>query len=551
MPVSPALAYEIFYIELWHILSLLLILCVNYYIGLKARRTPLLYTFFAAQLMLGLWMIAKIGKTVSPTLELRWFFIVVQYFGVSFLGVGLLVFAYVYAKKRLPRVYLMVLWSLPALYSFTVVVTNPWHHRMYATFDFYGDTFGDLFYVNMGISYTYMLAAILLLSRGFFKMFGPEQKRARLFAAGIVFPLVINVLYITKLFDILFDYVPLFDYTPIATNVSLLVFTLAAFRYRFLDLLPVAGRAMADGLTDPVVLINRRATILTANKMFCEAFPTLTQGDRLPERLAVETGTILRENGRVYKISRGVERAQTAVRFTECTALFNMLEQLENGNAQLATTNEALARMAEKKRDLARLRMRGYVLQQLHDILGHAVVLAISSCEAQALSGAKKYTETLTDVKRLLTNSREELDTAWRNDADEVVGTSLVNRLTELEEQTNASGTIAVQMTIQGRVYEPSKEVSRAVFALCREGITNTLKHAVADRISIVVRFHLESVEVFIIDNGSGCTEIRYGKGLSGIRERARALNGYAEFFSDADCGFHIHMLLPCGKGDS
>jgi hypothetical protein len=53
------------YIELWHILSLLLILCVNYYIGLKARRTPLLYTFFAAQLMLGLWMIAKIGKTVS------------------------------------------------------------------------------------------------------------------------------------------------------------------------------------------------------------------------------------------------------------------------------------------------------------------------------------------------------------------------------------------------------------------------------------------------------------------------------------------------------
>ncbi len=115
---------------------------------------------------------------------------------------------------------------------------------MYATFDFYGDTFGDLFYVNMGISYTYMLAAILLLSRGFFKMFGPEQKRARLFAAGIVFPLVINDLYITKLFDILFDYVPLFDYTPIATNVSLLVFTLAAFRYRFLDLLPVAGRAM-------------------------------------------------------------------------------------------------------------------------------------------------------------------------------------------------------------------------------------------------------------------------------------------------------------------
>ena len=540
MPVSAALAYEIFYIEFWHILSLMLILSVNYYIALKARKTPLLYSYFTAQVMLVIWIVSKIFKTVSPTIGLRWFFIVTQYFGVSFLGPALLVFAWVYAKKRMPAFWQILLLSAPAAYSFIVVLTNPWHYRMYATFDFYKDTFGDLFYINMAVSYLYTAAAVLMLSRGFFKMFGRERTRAALFAAGILFPFVINLFYVAGLFKTLLDYTPLFDYTPIATNFSLILFTLAAFRYRFLDMLPMAGRQIFNGIGDAVAVTDKKGRILRQNIDFNKIYPETGQGEPLPEGLMAADGGLITAGPGVYRVSVKQNKKVNIVSLTEKTAIYKMVNLTKAKNAELTEANRNLEELLQKKRLLADLKTRNRILQELHDILGHSVVLAISLCEAEVLSDAANYSDTLNKINEMLKTSNEEFDGILKAHENPVQRTPLLKRLEELAFNATNSG-LPTELIIQGPVYDTGPTLSKAVYGLCREAVTNAVKYAHATILSFVIRYNEEDIEVFAIDNGSGCKSIQKGKGLSGIIKGFGDAGGSVEIASDTGCGFYIH----------
>ena len=550
LPVSSALAFEIFYIEFWHILSLMLILSANYYIALKARKSRLLYSYFTAQAMLVIWIVSKIFKTVSPTVGLRWIFIVTQYFGVSFLGPALLLFAWVYTQKKLPKAWQAVLFSLPGVYSFIVVLTNPLHYRMYATFNFYSDTFGDLFYINMVITYLYLTVSVLMLSKGFFKMFGRERKRAYLFAAGILFPFVINVFYVGELFKTVFNYTPLFDFTPIATNISLILFTLAAFRYRFLDMLPIAGRQIFEGIGDAVAITDKKGRILRQNNGFHAAFPGIGQGSLLPECLEAAADEILSISQGIYKVTAVQKKRINVISLTDLTGIYATVNRTKTKNTELAVAGRNLELMLEKKRLLAEMKMRSRILQELHDILGHSTVLAVSLCEAEILCGAVNYDNTLAEVKKMLSTGNEEFDGILKANEYPAATTPLLDRL-ELLIHSAANGGLKAELIIQGSVYETGVTVTEAVYGLCREAVTNAVKHAAATSISLVIRFDEEVLEVFAIDNGHGCANIKNGKGLNGITKRFSAAGGTVKFVSDAGNGFYIHAQVSRQTGSA
>jgi signal transduction histidine kinase len=52
-------------------------------------------------------------------------------------------------------------------------------------------------------------------------------------------------------------------------------------------------------------------------------------------------------------------------------------------------------------------------------------------------------------------------------------------------------------------------------------------------------------VEVFVIDNGTGCHHILKSYGLLGIEMRFEALGGKVHFGSDGEHGFTIHAKMP------
>lgn len=536
--VSISLANEIFYIELWHILSLILSICVNFYIYLKARKSSALYVYLLTQGMLLVWMIAKIFKTVSTTIELRWLFVVMQYFGVSFLGAFLLLFAYVYVKSKLPRPSFMVLMFLPALVSFLIAATNPLHYAFYSKFTFYSDSFGQLFYISMAISYIYILVSMILLSRGFMKMFGAEKVRAVLFCVAILLPFIANAFYVFRLTKLLWGITPLFDYTPISTNFSLMLFMYAALKYRFFDILPMAKKQIFDALSDAVVICEKSNKVSAFNQKALVIFPAIKRNDLYS--LDSETCEIKQ---RTYKVFRNSFKAFVIYRLKDITEINRMLKEAQAKNTELTKTKERLEYLLARKKDLTALIAKNFILQELHDVLGHSVVIAISSCEIEAINEAKNYNNTLSGIRKLLIESQSELINALKSGGKTEKRTSLIIAIDSIISNSSTSR-VEVERTVVGSPFELESEKSKAVFRMCQEAITNSIKHSESDEIHIVLRYNEEELEVFIMDNGAGCESITFGKGLQGMRERITNAGGQIDFLSGTDCGFRIHAKV-------
>ena len=247
--ISP-LYLEIFYIELWHFLALAVILTVNTLLYRYAEKSTLLYRYLALQGALAVWVISKILKTVAPALSMRWFFVVCQYAGVSSLGPLFFSFAWQYVfRKALPLFLSLPVWLISGAFILTVA-TNPLHYLFYASFTFRRDSFGPLFFLFQGFSYSLILGGIILVTAGIIR-----RRRSAwdtLIAAAALLPLAGNVAYI-------YDLMPtIFDYTPLFMTSSLIFFGLAVFRSSFLGIVPIARETLLLHLNDPVILTDRK-----------------------------------------------------------------------------------------------------------------------------------------------------------------------------------------------------------------------------------------------------------------------------------------------------
>ena len=77
---------------------------------------------------------------------------------------------------------------------------------------------------------------------------------------GVIFPWVINIVDMSQIFG--FIYV---DSAAMSFAVTGLAFMPGLFRYRLLDLTPVAWAAVVEGINDPVVVIDPSGRIVELN----------------------------------------------------------------------------------------------------------------------------------------------------------------------------------------------------------------------------------------------------------------------------------------------
>ena len=152
MQMDLDLALDIFWIETWHFLALAVSLTVNGILIRRAEKSPLRNRYIAVQSCLLLWIASKILKTISPDADWRWAFIVLQYLGVSFLGFAFFRFAYLFVRRKDPPGVINAVLAIGSVCCFLLVASNPHHYRFYASYTFYRDTFGSLFYLTMGFS---------------------------------------------------------------------------------------------------------------------------------------------------------------------------------------------------------------------------------------------------------------------------------------------------------------------------------------------------------------------------------------------------------------
>jgi signal transduction histidine kinase len=88
---------------------------------------------------------------------------------------------------------------------------------------------------------------------------------------------------------------------------------------------------------------------------------------------------------------------------------------------------------------------------------------------------------------------------------------------------------------------------SEVIYKICREALTNSLRHGKAEHISIILKPAEDRVKLFILDDGYGCVNINKGLGLAGMEERIEEVKGSIVYGSDGEKGFNIHVEIPIG----
>lgn len=523
MEMSAALGREIFYIELWHFAALLVILGVNSWFYRNAEKNTLLYRYLMLQGALLLWVVSKMLKSVAPTEALRWCAIVSQYLGVSFLGPLFFFFAWRYVYGRDAGVRTRLLLYTPSLFFFMVMATNPYHHLFYATYTFYRDTFGPLFYGLSVYTYALIIISTLLFLHGMGRRHDSRASGDLLVALSAVVPLLINAAYTYNLFR------QRFDYTPLFMTCSLAFFGLAAFRSRFLGVLPAAWKSLLMELEDPLILTGRDGEVRRVMK--------LAPGTQPREEIA--------QGGRMYRLHREKRgRRGTLYHYVDVTDIEELKKALVEKNGQLEEAIGEIKRRNRKTLDLMMTDLLNRSRRELHDILGHSLTQVIYLLRMEKMGDRNR-----TLIRSIITDGLDRLGGRLRGEVRE--GNSLSIALGGLLNSFYLPE-VAVELLLRGNERPLPEELVGELAGCCREGITNAVKHGKAGRIDIVLLYGKKRIALLIADNGSGCGDCRPGNGLSLMREGLARFGGSLAAWSEPGEGCQLTIRVPYpGTGKS
>ena len=253
--------------------------CYNWYslILIFNAALSLLLAFFAwrrkvrGSKTLALLMLAIAEWSLSGALEAaaiqeatKVFWSQVSYVGIHSLPVFYLILAWQYNQRDqlLTKKIIIPLWIIPVI-TMALVATNAKHHLIWS--DFHWDpTYSWILIYEYGPAFwtgtLYVYALVLIATINFFYITKQSTDlykwQSRLIILGAIIPLLGNALYIAKI-----DPLTSLDLSPVYFLFTGLLLSLSMYRFKFLDLLPVAHIKVLNTMTDAVIVIDHQLRI--------------------------------------------------------------------------------------------------------------------------------------------------------------------------------------------------------------------------------------------------------------------------------------------------
>ncbi len=300
-----------------------------------------------------------------------------------------------------------------------------------------------------------------------------------------------------------------------------------------------------DSITDGFFMVDRNWRITFANKRatdilaredlmhgatLWELFPEVFHSEfGVAYRLAMEVRAPQRVEGYYEPYQRWYEAAAYPSDFG-LTIFFRDITERKLAMRELVASQDRARELARRLITIQEDE-RARVSRDIHDVLGQALTAikidAVRLANDTALSDEQRARATrISAVVDGTINDVRALATMLRPIALDDLGlySALVAEARTFSERTGVSCTVAKAF----RQFNPSGEMSTAIFRVIQEALTNVARHSSASRVSIALRRAKESVAVMIRDDGQ-CLgkEAREGRlGLIGMRERAMLLGG-------------------------
>jgi signal transduction histidine kinase len=208
-----------------------------------------------------------------------------------------------------------------------------------------------------------------------------------------------------------------------------------------------------------------------------------------------------------------------------------MRRELSEAHVELQAASvllEGSARTAERLR----------IARELHDLVGHQLTVLTLELEAARHrdgTAAKEHIDRADAVARALLGDVR----------------ATVSELRELAPGGLAAALAAVGRDVPGlevrvEVQDEApvdEEQGMVLVRAVQEIVTNTLRHADAQEVSVVVRRDGDRLRLFAGDDGQGARQIVPGNGLRGLSERFAQLGGAVAYAGDD--GFTVDAWLP------
>lgn len=243
----------------------------------------------------------------------------ISYIGVIFIPISLLFTGIIYARTKIELSLKYILLIIIPLISLVIVFTNRYHHLFIIEYSFIstGFVYGKYYIVHEIYSYACIAIGLYYLLYFSIKNSGFFSRQSILIFVGVLFPLIIVLMSTQGIIEM-----PVF-FENISFSFAVICFAISIFRYKFLNVIPIALKNVVDNISDAFVVIDEKANIIEYNKMFnqfCEE--ALSENRR--ENLYSLIGSIPNTNLDVLKLKKLVHISKKKKRLSlEANIVFN------------------------------------------------------------------------------------------------------------------------------------------------------------------------------------------------------------------------------------
>ncbi len=281
--------------------------------SLRRRDVPQARLLGALCLALIEWLVFYALELGSRQLGLVFFFTRLEYIGISLVSplFFLLVARHSGRAEWAQGRRAAWLFLIPAVSI--LIVWTPWRTWMWQSIGlrevnglvFFTSQHGLWFWIHAAYAYLLNLGAVVVLLRGWRQFPAIFRAQAVALLVSVLIPWVGNVIYLAGL-----NPLPL-DLTPLMFTLSALALGFATFRYRLIDLAPIAANVVLEGMIEGVVVVDTYNQVVDINPTAAEWLGR--PADALRGR---PVGEVFAPWPEVLERLRGVEQGEVTIETT-------------------------------------------------------------------------------------------------------------------------------------------------------------------------------------------------------------------------------------------
>lgn len=283
---------DVVFLGLTALISLLIAI-----VAWERRSTPASRPFLMMMIAVSAYAGVAALEAGSVTLSQKIFWSTLEYVCSGCVITLFLIFAVTFARQTIwLRGYKLLLLWLPAMVSVLLVSTNHWHHWVWTDFlpgprdsNMIIYQHGRGFFGIMGWAYTYGLLSSGVLIKAALSSSVIHRHQAAMLLLGGCVPVVGSLVYMLKL-------IPTgLNVTPMSFMLTGLIYVATLFRFRLLDLVPIARDLLVERMNDGVIFLDAKHRIVDINPAAQGLLQTATVciGQRIDQLLPPEAIALL------------------------------------------------------------------------------------------------------------------------------------------------------------------------------------------------------------------------------------------------------------------